>query len=65
MNGAAMKACVGMVCISVVYGSYIVSSAVSGQPIPDGIVLTGVVGAVCALAGVSVGLERANAKKGG
>lgn len=59
MKDGATKACVGMVCVSVVYGTYIMANAVAGQPIPDGFVLTGVVGAVCGLAGYSVAATKA------
>lgn len=42
----------GMACVSVVYAAYMVSYAVSGQPVQDGPVLAGVVGAICTCAGV-------------
>lgn len=59
MKDGALKACVGMICVTAVYGVYMVSNAIAGQEVPDGIVLTGVVGAVCGLAGYSVAVSRA------
>jgi len=63
MNGTAAKACVGMICVAVIYGSYMMANAIAGQPIPDGAVLSGAVGAVCVLAGVEYGLARAKSKR--
>ena len=54
----------GMASVSVCYGSYIISHACTGQPIPDGPVLAGVVGAICALGGVLYG-ERKREGNGG
>ena len=59
MNDGAAKACVGMACVTAVYGVYMVTNALAGNEIPDGIVLTGIVGAVCGLAGYSVAASKA------
>ena len=62
MKDSATKACVGMICVTAVYGVYMTASALSGQEIPDGIVLTGIVGVVAGLGGYSVAVARAAEK---
>jgi len=47
-----------MGCVTAVYGIYMVTNAVAGQQVPDGVILTGVVGAVCALGGYSVAVMK-------
>ena len=42
----------GMTCVAAVYSAYMLSYALSGQPVQDGPVLAGVVGAICTCAGV-------------
>ena len=64
MKDAGVRACVGMACVTAVYGIYMFSNAIAGQPIPDGVVLTGVVGSVCALGGYSVAVAGQTARKG-
>ena len=59
-----MKACVAMVCVVAVYGINMLSNAIAGQPIPDGYLLTGVIGAVCALGGYSVAVATKTQAKG-
>jgi hypothetical protein len=59
MKDGALKACMGMACVTAVYGIYMVSNAIAGNEIPDGLILTGVVGAVCGLAGYSVAVAQA------
>ena len=49
----------GMVCVSIVYGAYMMSYAICGQPVQDGPILAGVVGAICALGGVLYGAAKA------
>lgn len=51
LKDGALKACMGMGCVTAVYATYMMSHVIAGQPVPDGIVLTGVLGAVCGLAG--------------
>ena len=59
MKDGATKACVGMVCVAAIYVGYMVSNAVAGQPIPNGTILTAVVGVVCGLAGYSIATKKA------
>ena len=54
MKDGALKACVAMVCVVAVYSVNMLANAIAGQPVPDGYLLTGVVGAVCALGGYTV-----------
>ena len=59
-----MKACVAMACVTAVYGVNMMANAVAGNPLPDGYLLTGVIGAVCALGGYSVAVAAKTAPKG-
>ena len=63
MKDAATKACVAMICITAVYGVYMMTNAIAGTSVPDGVVLTGLVGAICALGGYSVAVARTTEKK--
>ena len=64
MKDGALKACVAMACVTAVYGTYMVTNAIAGQTVPDGVILTGIVGAVCALGGYSVAVVTKTAPKG-
>ena len=64
MKDAGVKACVAMVCVTAVYGIYMMSNAIAGQEVPDGVVLTGMIGAVCGLGGYSVAVAKQTAPKG-
>jgi hypothetical protein len=63
MKDGALKACVAMVCVTAVYGLNMMANAVAGNPLPDGYLLTGVVGAVCALGGYTVASSVAKSGK--
>ena len=65
MKDGATKACVAMVCVVAVYGINMMANAIAGQPLPDGYLLTGVVGAVCALGGYTVASSVNKAAKAG
>jgi hypothetical protein len=54
MKDAGIKACVAMVCITVVYTAYMLANAIAGNAIPDGIILGGVAVVVAGLGGYSV-----------
>jgi len=41
------------------YAVYMTCHLLAGQPIPNGVLLSGIVGAVCVLAGVQYGLNKA------
>jgi len=58
VKDGALRACMAMGCVTAVYGIYMVTNAVAGQQVPDGVILTGVVGAVCALGGYSVAVMK-------
>ncbi len=63
MKDGALKACVAMVCVVAVYGLNMMANAIAGQPVPDGYLLSGVIGAVCALGGYTVAASVANSRK--
>jgi hypothetical protein len=62
MKDSATKACVGMACVTAVYAVYMTANAISGNPTPDGIVLTGIVATVAGLGGYSVAVARVTEK---
>lgn len=64
MKDGASKACVAMVCVAGIYGTNMIANAMVGNPLPDGYLLTGVIGAVCALGGYTVASSVQTAKKG-
>ena len=55
----------GMACVSACYAAYMISFAMCGQPVQDGPILAGIVGAICALGGVLYGAAKVagNGKK--
>ena len=65
MKDGAAKAIMGMGCVTAIYGTYMVSNAIAGQQVPDGTILTGVIGVVCALAGYSVAVAARTTKPEG
>lgn len=53
----------GMACVTATYATYLVTGAATGSLAPDGIILSGVVGAICALGGVIYALKGNNVTK--
>lgn len=64
MKDSTATAICGMACTTAIYGVYLVTGAVSNTLAPDGLILSGAVGAIVALAtGTTVALRKA--KNGG
>ena len=63
MKDGALKACVAMACVTAVYAINMAANVAAGNQIPDGYILTGVVGAVCALGGYTVAASVAKSSK--
>jgi len=63
MKDGALKASIAMVCVTALYGMNMAANVAVGNDIPDGYLLTGLVGAVCALGGYTVASSVAKSGK--
>ena len=64
MKDGALKASIAMVCVTALYGINMTANVMAGNEIPDGYLLTGLVGAVCALGGYTVASSVQKTSKG-
>ncbi len=64
MKDQTAIAIAGMACVSSVYAVYIVTGAAMHTLAPDGVILSGVIGAVCALGGVVYAITGRTQPKG-